>query len=277
MKFLTFAHMPRQKILFIAFLFMAFMSSCISNKKVVYLQDIKQSSDTLKNVYSFNPDNYKVRKHDVISVDIRTSDENANKLFNLPPASVNVGQLVNQGGGDVYFLSGYVVNDSGQIELPMIGKIKVAGLTLPEIRELVNKEVGRFFNYYFVLVRIGGMRYSILGEVNVPGKYNILQNQINIFEAISHARDLTILANRSNVKILRTYPDGIKIHEVNLLDQNIINSPFYYLQQNDIIYVEPLPVRQYGVGVQGFQTVTAVLSALSSTLLIFSSLRLLQQ
>lgn len=269
--------MPRQKILFIAILFMAFMSSCISNKKVVYLQDIKQSSDTLKDIYSFNPQEYKVRKYDVLSVDIRTSDENANKLFNLPAPTGNIGQFGIQGGGDMYYMSGYLVDDSGRIDLPMIGKMNVAGFTIAEVKEKVNKEVSKYFNYYFVVVRLGGMRYSILGEVNQPGKYTILQTQLTIFEALSNARDLTILANRANVKILRTYPDGVKIHEVNLLDQNIINSPFYYLQQNDIIYVEPLPVRQYGVGVQGFQTVTAVLSALSSTLLIFSSLRLLQQ
>lgn len=265
------------KIIIFILLIVSTLTSCISNKKVVYLQDLKKSSDTLKDLYTFNPENYKVRKHDMLSVDIRTSDENANKLFNLPPVMNNVGQFGIQGGGDMYYMSGYMVDDSGYIDLPMIGKLEVAGLTIGEIKEKVNKEVSRFFNYYFVLVRLGGMRYSILGEVNGPGKYTILQTQLTIFEAISNARDLTILANRSNVKILRTYPDGVKIHEVNLLDKNIINSPFYYLQQNDIIYIEPLPVRQYGVGVQGFQTVTAVLSALSSTLLIFSSLRLLQQ
>jgi polysaccharide export outer membrane protein len=134
----------------------------------------------------------------------------------------------------------------------------------------IETEIRRYITDAYLVVRLGGIRYTALGEFNNPGRFSILQSEVTIFEAIATAGDLTVLANRENARLIRQYPDGLRTHTIDLTDKNIMTSHFYFVQPNDQFYLEPLKQRQYGsdVGITGFQTVLGILSAISSVILM---------
>ncbi len=118
-----------------------------------------------------------------------------------------------------------MADDSGFVNIPIIGQLKLSGLALEEAQKEVAIKINSILISAYVTVRLGGLRYSILGEVSRPGKYTIMQNQVTIFEAVANAGDLTMVARRDDIVLVRQYPDGSKLHTINMLDQNIINSP----------------------------------------------------
>lgn len=249
-------------------LVLGMFSSCVNKKKMVYLQALEGAQDSVF-VYERTP--YKLQPNDIIDVRIVSLDEDVNKLFNFNSSTNNnqVAQTANL--GDMYYATGYSLDINGEVDLPIIGKVPVGGLTLQEAHDTIDGYVRKYFSKYYLVVKLGGVRFSAIGEFARPGKYTILQNQATIFEAISTAGDLLMTASRSDVKIIRQYPDGTRIHEVNLLDQNIIHTPYYFIQPGDLIYVEPLKAKSWGVGTNAAQSATLILSLISSTLLIIVS------
>lgn len=250
------------------------IQSCVPKRKMVYLQQDKGvSQDTLQS-FTYQKEEYRLQVNDVIDVQIRSLDEKANEIFGN--GALTSGQVMNastSSGGDLYYITGYTINDSGYVDLPILGNIRVVGLTIPEIKQTIEQEVKKYFSKFFLAVKLGGVRYSALGEFSRPGKYVILQNQVTIFEAIAHAGDLTTVAQRDVVTLIRQYPDGTRIHKLDLLDQSIIGSPYYFIQPNDVLYVEPMKQKSYGVGVTGAQTITTVVSVVSTSLALILAIQ----
>ena len=245
----------------------ASVSSCVPVKKMIYLQSEEEIKDK---VFEYQKEEYRLQENDILDVQIRSMNEEANRLFTIQ--NQGGGQNMQAGmrsGGDLYYMTGYTVNDNGAIELPYIGEVSVKDKTLKQAKEAINVEVSRYFKTYYLSVKLGGIRFSTLGEFNNNGKQVILQNQATIYEAIALSGDLTPLAKRDEIRLIRQYPDGTKIHTINLLDQSIIGSPYYFIQPNDVLYAEPLPQKAYGFGVTGAQTITTLVSALSSSLALY--------
>lgn len=255
------------------FVFIVGFTACIPNKKLVYLQNKTQALADTTLPKDYTRTKYRIQINDILSIQLRTIDEQAVALFNNNSGG-QVGQVGGLGGGDIFYLNGYTVDDSGQVELPMIGKLRVQGFTLNEAKVLIENKAKQYFNNFFVNIKFGGIRYSILGEVATPGKFVILQEQLNIFEAIANSGDLTVVANRSEVQIIRQFPEGPRIFSVDLTDRNILYSPFYFIKPNDIIYIKPLKVKSLGTGTTGVSTFQTVVSVLSAALLIFSITRI---
>jgi len=242
-------------------------TSCVPVKKMIYLQS---EEDITEKVFEYQKEEYKLQVNDILDVQIRSMNEEANKLFSIQ--SQGGGQNMQAGlqsGGDVYYMTGYTVNDNGAIELPYIGEVLVKGKSLQEAKAIIDTEVQRYFKTYYLQVKLGGIRFATLGEFTSSGKHVILQNQATIYEAIALAGDLTPLAKRDEIRLIRQYPEGTKIHTINLLDQSIIGSPYYFIQPNDVLYAEPLPQKAYGFGITGAQTITTLVSALSSSLALY--------
>ena len=241
--------------------------SCVPVKEMIYLQSEEVITEK---VFEYQKEEYKMQVNDILDVQIRSMNEDANKLFTI---QLQTGQQAMQAGlqsgGDLYYMTGYTVNQKGAIELPYIGEVLVKGKTLKEAKAAVDNEVAKFFKNYYLQVKLGGIRFSTLGEFNRVGKHVVLQNQATIYEAIALSGDLTSLANRDEIRLIRQYPDGTKIHSINLLDQSIIGSPYYFIQPNDVLYAEPLPQKAYGFGVTGAQSITTFVSALSSSLALY--------
>lgn len=238
-----------------------FLGSCVPIKRLTYLQQEEQAS----NEYNLIRQAYKVQPNDILSISIRTYDLQTSQLF-------NINSLTQQNGlnaGDIlFYLQGYTVQLDGKITIPIIGELMVSGKTIEEIQLQVSQALTEYFTEeaIFVNVQLSGIRYAVVGEVARPGKYVVYQNQVNIFEALAQAGDITIVGDRKEVMIIRQTPDGVKTFNLDLTDANVIKDPLYFIQPNDVINVKPLSQKSYGIGTTGFQTFSQLLSVLASTI-----------
>lgn len=248
------------------FLLTSFLTGCVPINKMIYLQSNSQISEK---IFEYQKEEYRLQSNDILDIQIRSINEEANRLFSIQVQSQQTAQAGMQSGGDLYFMTGYTVNDNGSVELPYIGEVNVKGKTLNEARKIIDTEVAKYFKTYYLQVKLGGIRFSTLGEFNRNGKHVILQNQATIYEAIALSGDLTTLARRDQIRLIRQYPEGTKIHIINLLDESIISSSYYFIQPNDVLYAEPLPQKALGIGITGAQTFTTLVSALSGSLAVY--------
>lgn len=266
--------MPRsgKKLLFLSLLLMVLGSSCVRNKNFILLQTQEATTDST--FYTLQRGSiYKIQFNDVLKIDIKSFDAEATKLFNAFNNAIPMNAMVQN--GDPYYMFGYTVDDSGYVELPVIGKILVVNMTTDEAKQRVQAEVDKYFAGAYVSVNIGGIRFSVMGEVNRPGKYVVLQNRLTILEALANAGDLNAIANRKEVRIIRQYPTGSEVITLDLTQRDLMTSPYYLIRPNDLIYVQPLKVREFGTGVTGQQTLSTVLASVSlllNSILIYNTL-----
>lgn len=227
--------------IFLLFFTVGFLFSCVPQHKLTYLQDI----DKEVSQFDFNskPYDYKLQPGDYLFIRIMSLDEKTNLLFNNITGSV--GSNNTYFGSQNLYLTSYMVNDSGIIAFPILGRIKVSGLSVHEIELKIHDEISQFIREAHVVVKQVNYLISVLGEVNKPGQFNINNDKINIFEAISMAGDLTTFANRNTVKIIRHRNEKIEVIPIDLTKKNVLESATYYLQPNDVVYVEPLKSKQY--------------------------------
>ncbi|HYG41211.1 MAG TPA: polysaccharide biosynthesis/export family protein [Cytophagales bacterium] len=210
------------------------LGSCISNKRLVYLQNNNLKEQKPIQITNPKPE-YIIQSNDVLSVVVKTTQTELNELFNI----ANVGSsFINNPGS--FFLAGYSVSDSGYIALPTVGKIKVAGLSISEANTVVQKHLSQYLNDANVQVKVISFKISVLGEVKDPGYYYVYNNQATIFEGLGLAGDLTDFGNRNKVKLIRQTETGSEVVLLDITDPNIVKSKYYYLLPNDVLYVQPL-------------------------------------
>ncbi|GAA4815266.1 polysaccharide biosynthesis/export family protein [Litoribaculum gwangyangense] len=235
-------------------------SSCITNKDLVYLQD-KGDKSSEKLILNQLPKPYRVQVNDILSITVKALDEELVGMFNP------VGDFggANQSQGGLYF-NGFTVDLHGNIEFPILGKINVLGYTIEEIKEKVEQELlKQYFKEsaeIFVTVKLPGVQYSTVGEIGA-GVHTVLKDRVNIIEAIANAGDIPVTGDRKDILIIRQYPNGQKIHHIDLTDINAMQSPYYFIQPNDIILVKPLKRKAIGAGQTGIQNLTTIASILS--------------
>lgn len=231
---------------------------------MIYLQkESEESPDSLK----VSPYSYKLQTGDLLAVTIYTADQTSGVLFNnSSPAAIQ------QLPPDLMALTkNYPVNDSGYINLPVIGELFVKGLDLNQTKKLIETEATTYLNKPQVAVFLANFRISILGEVVRPGSMIIYNTQITLFDALAMAGDLKPVGNRKNVKILRKEGNFTHVHIIDLTRQDVIASEFYYLRPNDIVYVQPLKIR--GLGLNNENTLQIILTALSTIAIILNVTR----
>ena len=154
----------------------------------------------------------------------------------------------------------YTLDEEGRIELPLVGKIDLLNLTVDEAKERLQTALDKYINQTTIIVKLSNFNLTVLGEVNRPGMYKVYQSQINLFEAISLAGNMTNFANKEDVKIIRQTDNGSEILTVDMGVADILASPYYYLKPNDIIYVEPLKIKQWGFTTFPYSTVISIVS-----------------
>lgn len=241
------------------------------------MQKLEESSGPLISTsekFPYLTEEYQLQVNDIVEINIKTTDQNLNLIFGAVTNDIQNQAAMGgaQGAGDAFFMNGYTIDNEGMVEIPLIGKLKIVGLTTEETKKLVEKEVLRYVNLneFFVRVRLGGIRFSALGEFNRSGKYTILQNRVTIFEAIAFAGDLNRTAKRDEILLVRQYPDGSQIHKINLLDQNLLGSEYFFLKPNDMIYAEPMKVREIGAGNTLVETLTLLTTSITAIALILT-------
>lgn len=249
------------KYVFLSIIAFSFLISCTPQKKMIYLQGTK-STDSVNNIYS-NTFVYKIKPRDILYIKIYSLDEKISNLFNIEEKSMNYG--LDYGA----YLNNYSVNDSGFIDLPIIKKLKVEGLTIEESKDTIQKNLEKYIKDVTVVVKLISFRISMLGEVRKPGTYTIYNTRLNILEALSLAGDLTEYGNRKNIMIIRQN-EGNKIYKIDLTNVSLLYSDKFNLLPNDIIYVESLKTKMYGWATFPFAT---VFSAITTVILIISYIK----
>lgn len=218
------------------------MTGC-STKSIPYIQNSDEISlEASKYLYDA-----RIMPKDILTITVSTTDDDAAVPFNMTvPTTLSAGgSLSTNSRGN---LQTYLVDNEGCIEFPRIGRIKLEGKTKSEAEKIIHDRIVPYMSELedpIVTVRMANYKITVLGEVASPGMYTVSNEKINIFEALAQAGDLTIYGVRDNVKLIREDETGLKsVHIIDLTDANLINDPeYYYLQQNDIVYVEPNKVK----------------------------------
>ena len=247
----------KRLIFFICTVIGVFFSSCITNKDVVYFQDKGTIlSDSLLLKETSKP--YRVQVNDILSIKVKALDNELTAIFN--PVETAGGSST--GGSQLYF-NGFTVDLHGNIKFPILGDISVLGFTIDEIEVKVKSELlKQYFKdtaELFVTVKLAGLRYTTIGEVGT-GVHTLYQDRVNIIEALANAGDIKTTGDRTDVMVIRQYPQGQKIHHIDLTDLAAMQSPYYYIQPNDMILVKPLKRKAIGAGETFTQTLTTVAS-----------------
>lgn len=215
-----------------------FIVGCTSYKKVPYIQD-----PWVVNSYTGNLPMYdaKIMPKDLLSITVNTSDPSSAAPFNLTVQTPINAALNNVNTTTQPSLQQYLVNNEGMIDFPVIGKLKVGGLTKNEAENMIREKLQPYLKEEpIVTVRMSNYKISVLGEVARPGSFTVSNEKINVLEALAMAGDMTVYGVREDVKLIREDANGKReIIPLDLTSSNFILSPYYYLKQNDIIYVTP--------------------------------------
>lgn len=250
----------KKSLPFLSIVIAIIFTSCVPNQDLIYLQN-KNNSETTSSVNPVVAKPYRVQTNDIMSIKIKALDAALVEMFNATDGNVN-----NLNEQNLYF-NGYSVDDHGNIRIPVLGEVKVVGLTLEEIRIKIEKQLlDEYFHKeanIFVNVKLTGLRYTVNGEVASPGTKVLFQDRANVMEALANSGDITMVGNRKEVTIIRQYPHGTEMHTLDLTDASVINSPYYYIQPNDYIYVKPLKQKSWGTGTTGIQSLATVLTLIS--------------
>jgi polysaccharide export outer membrane protein len=253
------------------------VSSCISNKRITYLQNIKGNPEIgLDEFIPFAQVDYQyiLQPFDIVDIDFASSNEELTKAFEFQGSrSMRQGNGSRNGGNsgvnDLFYFTGYSIDQQGYVELPRLGKIEIAGLTEEEAKERVQEAINKYFKEeVFVKLRIGGIRFTALGEFSNTGSQVIQKNRATIFDALAIAGESNVLGKKNKLYIVRQYDGGTKIHQINLNDRQLLASPFYFIQPNDILYMEPMAIRQFGNADNLASSLGLIISVASSIILI---------
>ena len=209
-------------------------------KKINYLQDVKQDTTMTMKVNK----GIIIQPQDQLSIIVSSRDPKMAIPFNLSVSTTYAGSEMSAGGSSQR-LTGYVVDNAGDINFPSLGSIHVAGLNRWELQELIKDKLADsgLLRDAVVTVEFRNFKVSVLGEVASPGTYSVTGDKITIFQALALARDLTIYGQRDNVQVIREQNGKRQIYKMDLTRSDIFSSPAYYLQQNDVVYVTPSKVR----------------------------------
>jgi polysaccharide export outer membrane protein len=229
-------------------------TSCVSKKKIVYFQDA-EGVEVATKLINFEP---KIQQGDVLAINVSAVDAEAAIPFNLYETP-----MIGVTSSNAKPLT-YLVNTDGEINFPVIGKVKVAGYSTKDFTKILTTQLADYITKPIVNVRLTNFKITVLGEVKSPGAYPVTNERISIVEAIGLAGDLTIQGKRTEVTLIREQQGERKIVTLDLTSKALFNSPYFYLAQNDVIYVAP---NKSKINSSGVGTNTSVILSSISTLI----------
>lgn len=254
-----------KKLYLLFFLLPFVLTGCSSYQKSLYLQnDAVINQSTQGQLYDF-----RIMPKDILTILVSTTDPAASAPFYRRIGQEKGIQPMQQGMQNAELLD-YLVDNEGQIDFPVLGKIKVSGMTTRECEAVIREKLKSYLNEVpNVTVRSSNYKFSVLGEVNRPGTYTVKDEKVTIFEAIAQAGDMTLFSIRDDVQLLREDNEGRRqVVHLNLNDANITQSPYFYLQQNDVIYVKPTKAKvrtnTFNSNASMWITILSVLTSIST-------------
>lgn len=252
-----------------AILMSLIISSCSTPKNVKYFEDLSDSTkySAVSRATFSDP---LIQSDDILSIVIETIDRQTSETINqsvTTPSAPPINTLFPAVG------NGYLVDRDGNVELPILGLVKVAGLTTYKARDLIRTKVSEFYKNPSVQVRYVNFKITVIGEVAKPATYIMPNEKVTILDALGMAGDLTIFGKRENILITRSTDDGKQqLVRLNLNSTELFNSPYYYLKQNDVVYVEPNKAKVASTDASRNRVITVTAAALSLMVVIISRL-----
>lgn len=222
----------KKNIVILSILAITLVTSCASRKDLIYFQDEPLSGGYIDS----SPEQLFYKADDILTITVSAADPVAAKPFNLATVTESI-DLVNATGRER--MQNYLVDYNGNIEFPVLGTLHIAGMTRIELTEMLKEKISEYATDPIINIRLVNFTVTIIGEVNSPGTYTIENERISLPEAIGLANDLTIFGQRKNVLLIREIDGKKKFAKIDLTSVNSVSSPLYYLQQNDVLVVEP--------------------------------------
>lgn len=251
------------------FLAVILFSGCLHNK-IRYIQDKNEVFEQI-NEYANKAPDYKIQSEDILYIKISSTNKEINEYFEVNTSS----QSMQQGGQqNSFYLRGFNVNDSGYVSVPVLGSIYVEGFTIKQVQELVQKKTDELLNNAIATVKLVSFYITFLGEVNSQGKITVMQDDINILDAIAQAGGVADYGNKQNVLVVRQTKEGTKTFRIDLTKRNLLTSEKFYMLPNDIVIVEPLKNKSFQLGVRDYSLIlTTVTSTITMVLLVINLLK----
>lgn len=237
------------KLMLGLFIFCILITSCKTTKNVTYFKDLTDTSKIYKQLINGTYE-VQIQPDDILEIIINNINTEAAAPFNLGNTNpaLTPGSQITQGTAGIKLNTptapnemgeGYLVDKSGTIDFPVLGNMKVEGLTIPQLKALLKIQLDKYLQDPIINIRLLNYKVTVLGEVLRPSTYSIPSERLTVVDAIGMAGDLTIYGKRDNILLIREENGQRKFIRLNLNSSNIFESPYYYLKQNDIIYVEP--------------------------------------
>jgi len=255
--------MKRNPLLLNLLILLLIISSCGSYRKIGYFQDLNRNNSSKESINNFT--SVTIQPEDILGINVSSLNPEASAIFNY---NLNTITGTNQNNPNNPVI-GYLVDQKGEIQLPLLGNYKVAGLTTSQLRENLRKDLLRYLKEPVVNIRIINFKVSVMGDVARPGVYQVQNERLTIPEAVSMAGDLNITALRNNITLIRETNGTREYIPIDLTSKNLFNSPYYYLKSNDVIYVQPGKVKYANVD-NSYRTISLLLSAISIGVIILT-------
>jgi len=220
------------------------LSSCIHHRELVNFNEGPEFSAAAETIANQNP--VLLQTDDLLSITVQSVDPRASAPFNfIAPLDANKTEtaVMTPTGASTPAQPNYLIDANGTINFPLIGQVRAAGLSTAQLRDSLSFQVSKYVQNPIINVRLTNFRFSVLGEVSRAGSFSIANERINILQALGMAGDLTNYGNRENVLIIRERDGKREFGRLNLHQRDLFKSPYFYLMQNDLIYVEPLPAK----------------------------------
>jgi polysaccharide export outer membrane protein len=239
--------------------------SCTTQKQLTYLQDIDQAGQ--ENFFPLDRPGYQIQNQDILYIKFFTLNTEINDMLNGGSQQYSQ-QMYTQESST--FVNGYNVSDSGNITIPIIGDVKVAGKTVDGARQYIQEKSRDFLKDATVIVKLLSFKFSVLGEVKKPGSYKNYNNQLTVLEAISMAGDITDFGDRSRVLVIRPTKDGSKTYRIDLKKKDVLASEAYFLLPNDLVIVEPINSKVFQLNIP---LISLLFTTISTTVLILNFIK----
>lgn len=244
------------------------VSSCTSQKKLAYLNNLQKPGG--EEAFPMEIPDYKIQQRDILFITAKAMTPDGT-ISDFLSSGRNIGSMnIGQGESGGYLL-GYDVNHEGNILLPVVGEIKVVGLTIQESRILIQTYIDKIFKNATVECKLLSFKFTVIGEVKIPGTYVNYNNYLTVFEAIGRAGGLSDFGRRDRILVIRPFEGGTKTYRLNLKDKQILSSQAYFLLPNDVVIIEPESKKIFNLNLPTFSFVlTTVASVITTTLLLIN-------
>jgi polysaccharide export outer membrane protein len=244
-----------------------FVASCSTQKELSYLNNLYELGG--ENYFPMEVPDYKIQPRDIlyVSVKAQTPEGTLSEMLS-DRTSANMNYLTNEGSA---YMVGYSVDPEGDLTLPLLGKVPVEGMTVYEIRDLLQEKVDSLFRHAYVEVRLMSFKFTVIGEVRAPGSYVNYNDQLTVLEAIGRAGGISETGTKEKILVIRPEGDQTVTYHIDLQDKSLLSSPAYFITPNDVVIVQPNPKKVFNINLPTISfIISTATAAITTTLLLIN-------